>query len=393
MLKHLFLLLLSSIVLLTVTPQHVEAQDAGDTHIVQSGETLFTIAREYDLSVGDIRRWNQLQDDKLTPGTELKIGPLIRDDATTHTVQQGETLFAISRMFDVNIAELQSWNGLDDFNLSVGQELVIYDDESSSGEDEIEELPEGTSPPSRTELREIDRESIVRDRDGRGSSTYYVVRSGDNLNKIAREHNMSLEELRELNDVQGDQISIGQRLAVRDVQTAPSIAESAEESTPQGRFVNYRVERGQSVEDIMERFQMRERELKALNPDLNLSEISGGQRITVLLPASRVVENPYSKRASLEDLGKVPVSLYSDKNSANPTTSGELYNPNQLTAAHSNMALGNVVYVENPENGIGVYVKINDRFSGNGLKISKKAYDMLQFSSSQNAEVAIYLDN
>lgn len=391
MLKQLFTIFISSIVLLIIIPQSAQAQDAGDTHVVQSGETLFTIARQYDLPVGDIRRWNQLQDDKLTPGTELKIGPPIREDATTHTVQQGETLFAISRQYDVTVAELQAWNGLDNFNLNLGQELVIYDEENR--DDNGEELPEGTNPPTETELQEIDRESIVRDRDGRESSTYYVVRSGDNLNKIAREHNMSVAEIRDLNDLQSDQIGIGQRLAVRDVQTAPSIAESAEESTPQGRFVNYRVERGESIEDLMDRFQMRESELEALNPDLDLAEISSGQQITLLLPTSRIFENPYKKRASLEDLGKVPVSIYSDKDVANPTTSGELYNPNQLTAAHSNMALGNVIYLENPDSGVGIYVKINDRFSGNGLKISQKAYDMLQFSSRQNAEATIFLDN
>lgn len=389
MLKRLLPLFLSSVFLLAIIPQLSQAQKAGDTHIVQSGETLFSIARDYDLSVGDIRRWNQLQDDRLTPGTELKIGPPIRENSTTHTVQQGETLFAISRQYNVTIAELQAWNGLDDFNLNVGQELVIYDDENDNDRGTSVQ----TNPPTESELREIDREPIVRDRDGRESSTYYVVRSGDTLNKIAREHNMSLGELRALNDLQGDQISIGQQLAVRDVQTAPSIAESAEESTPQGRFVNYRIERGESVKDLMKRFKMRESELKALNPDLDLAELSGGQRITVLLPTSRVFENPYKKRASLENLGKVPVSVYSDNNIANPTTSGELYNPNQLTAAHSNMSLGNVVYVENPDNGMGIYVKINDRFSGNGLKISRKAYEMLQFSSRQNAEVAIFLDN
>ncbi len=391
MLKRLFPLFISTIVLLTIIPQLTQAQEAGDTHIVQSGESLFSIAREYNLPVGDIRRWNQLQSDNLSPGMELKIGPPMREDAKIHTVQQGETLFAISRQYDATIAELQAWNGLDDYNLNVGQELVIYDADSSdeSGMDTAEE----TSPPTETELREIDRESIVRDRDGLESSTNYTVRSGDTLNHIAREHNMSVSELRTLNDLQNDQLSVGQRLVVRTTQSAPSIAESAEESTPQGKFVNHRVERGESAGDLMDRFQMRESELKALNPDIDLSGISNGQRITVLLPTSRFFDNPYKKRASLENLGKVPVTVYSQNDVANPTTSGELYNPDQLTAAHSNMSLGSVIYIENPDNGIGLYVKINDRFSGNGLKISQKAYEMLQFPSRSSAEVAIFLDN
>jgi rare lipoprotein A len=77
---------------------------------------------------------------------------------------------------------------------------------------------------------------------------------------------------------------------------------------------------------------------------------------------------------------------------ATPTTSGELYNPEQLTAAHPNMALGAVVFVENQQNKRGVYVKINDRFSGDGIKLSKKAYQLLDFNGSGPSIVSIYQD-
>lgn len=388
MLKYFLTFLFTSLLFISL-PDYAVGQNAGDTHTVQAGETLFSIARDYEINAGDIRRWNQLQDDNLQPGQELKIGPPgEEEDATTHTVEQGETLFAISRMYDVTIAELQAWNNLDDINLRVGQTLIIYEEESGDEEPAEEEI----APPTETELREIDRESIVRDRDERGSNTYYTVRSGDTLTRIAREHGMSVSELRALNNLQGDALSIGQRLTVRDIQSAPSIAESSEESTPQGKFVNHRIDSGQSLDDLLETFQMSRSELRQLNPDIDIEQLSSGQRVTVLLPTTRIFENPYEKRASLENLGEVHVSVYSDSDSATPTTSGELYNPQQLTAAHSNISLGNVVYIENPATGIGVYVKVNDRHSGNGLKISQKAFDMLQFSSLQNARVAIYLD-
>lgn len=388
MLKYLLTFLFTSFLLISL-PDYAIGQNAGDTHTVQAGETIYSIARDYEIDAGDIRRWNQLQDDNLQPGQELKIGPPSEEeDATTHTVEQGETLFAISRMYDVTIAELQAWNNLDDINLRTGQTLLIYEDEA----DEEEMAEEEVAPPTDTELREIDRESIVRDRETRGSNTYYTVRSGDTLTRIASEHGMSVSELRSLNNLENDNLSIGQRLTVRDVQSAPSIAESSEESTPQGKFVNHRIDSGQSLEDLLESFQMSRTELRLLNPDTDIEQLSSGQRVTVLLPTTRVFDNPYEKRASLENLGEVHVTVYDEGDSAKPTTSGELYNPQQLTAAHSNISLGNVVYIENPENGIGIYVKVNDRHSGNGLKISQKAFDMLQFSSLQNAQVAIYLD-
>lgn len=370
-------------------PENGIAQEAGQTHTVQQGETLFSIARQYDVSVGDIRRWNQLQSDNVSTGMELKVGPPLREGAQTHTVSQGETMFAISRRYNVTIAELQAWNGLDDVHLEIGQELVIYTDTPDEDGDD-EDIPE-TAPPSPEQLEQIDRESIVRAR-GESPNTYYTVRSGDTLNRIAREHNMSLEELRSLNDLQGDLISIGQVLTVRDIQSAPSVAETAEESTPQGKFATYRVESGDTVENLLESFQLTENQLIALNPGFNFENLASGQRITVLLPPTRIFQNPYKKRASLEDLGSVPVSVYDSNDFSRPTTSGELYNPDELTAAHANMALGNVIYIENPNSGKGIYVRINDRYSGSGLKLSERAFEMLQFSSIDNAEVAIYLD-
>lgn len=138
---------------------------------------------------------------------------------------------------------------------------------------------------------------------------------------------------------------------------------------------------------------MSRNELMALNPGLEGSSVTGGQQLTVLLPPSRNFRNPYQRDANLEDLGTVPVTRYQMSDRASPTTGGELYNPSQLTAAHSNMALGNVIYVENPNNGHGVFVRVNDRQSGDGLKLSNKAYEMLRFSNVEQPMVTIYLDN
>lgn len=372
-----------SLLSLSITPE-ATAQAAGQSHTVQQGETLFSISRLYDVTVGDLRRWNRLQSDDLNPGQELLVGPPRNENSIIHTVQSGQTLFAISRVYDVTIAEIQSWNNLEGIQLSEGQELIIFQDQQEDRSD-----PDDLSAQS---ANTESRESIIRDREGTRGTTYYTVRSGDTLTRIARMHEMTVEQLRKLNNLQSDMLSIGQRLTVRDVQTAPSIAESAEESTPQGKFVNYRLEPGETAEDLKDKFLMNEDELAALNPDLDIESLRAGERITVLLPPSRNFSNPFKKGASLENLGQIPASRYSDSDRANPTTSGELYNPDYLTAGHSNMPLGNVIYLENPETGQGVYVRINDRTSGSGIQLSHKAFEMLGFSSIQRSSVVVYLD-
>jgi LysM repeat protein len=365
----------------------VEAQSQRTEHIVEAGETLFSISREYNISVSDLRAWNELESDNLQPGQVLSLLPADSDNRITHVVKAGESLFAISRRYGVTIAEIQQWNQLAGTALDVGRELVLY-----SSIDHGETTP----PPSITEMEQMDeaqRTSIVRDMDSATGSENYVVRSGDTLYQIARDHNMSVNELRSLNNLDNDMLRVGQRIMVRRVRTAPSIAEGAADSTPQGKFTTYRVRSGENMQSLLTRFKMSRNELMALNPGLEGSSVTGGQQLTVLLPPSRNFRNPYQRDANLEDLGTVPVTRYQMSDRASPTTGGELYNPSQLTAAHSNMALGNVIYVENPNNGHGVFVRVNDRQSGDGLKLSNKAYEMLRFSNVEQPMVTIYLDN
>lgn len=382
--------------LLLTLPVHTKAQQQADsTHTVQQGETLFSISREYNVSVGELRRWNNLDNDQLSTGQTLRVIPPGGDNRVIHEVEPGESMFAISREYNVTIAEIQQWNNLETSAVNAGQQLIIYVPEQQPDQQTIpptEELPEPEE--DMDEIEEIEEsQSIVRRAEADPGSTTYTVRTGDSLFQIAREHDMSVDELMELNNMDSDMLRVGQRLLVKETRTTPSIAEFDEESTPQGKFVRYRVQSGESLNDILEKFKMNEEVLNALNPGVRSGSIRSGQQITVLLPPNRQFENPYRMGASLEDLGEVAADRYSNSDVATPTTSGELYNPDQLTAAHSNMALGNVIFVENPANGKGVLVKVNDRYSGDGLKLSHKAFEMLGFSTIEDARVTIFLDN
>lgn len=361
-----------------------------DTHTVQQGETLFSISRMYDISVNELRTWNDLSNSSLQTGQTLTISSPAGSGSVTHIVKPEESLFGISRMYDVTIAEIQQWNNLSGTSIEIGNRLVIYPSESSTPS-ETEELP-----PSISELEQMDdeeRTSIVRRiEDSATGSDTYMVRSGDNLTQIARRFDMSVNDLRALNGLQNDMLRVGQQLTVKRIQTPPSIAQGAEDSTPQGKFASYRVQSGENLRSILSRFHMSESEFSALNPNINSSSVSTGQQITVLLPPTRNYKNPFQKDADLEDLGTVSVSTYRADDDTSPTSSGELYNPNQLTAAHSNIVIGSVIYVENPATKSGVFVRINDRYSGDGLKLSQKAFEMLSFSSIEQPQVTIYLD-
>lgn len=361
------------------------AQQNKQEHVVKQGETLFSISKTYGVTVGELREWNDLQSNSLQPGQILVVVAHSNDERVLHEVKPGDSLFGISRQYNVTIAEIQEWNNLEGTNLDAGTELVIYPQDATQQQPSIDDLEQ---------MDEEERTSIVeRYTESAAESESYTVKSGDTLYGIARQHDMTVNELRQINNLQDDMLRVGQRITVRKIQTAPSVAEGAEDSTPQGKFSTYRVQRNENASRVLDKFKMTRNEFEALNPGMNADNISAGQQITVLLPPTRNFENPYRPDANLENLGTVSVMTYGETDRATPTTSGELYNPEQLTAAHSNMALGNIIFIENPSNGRGVFVRVNDRHSGDGLKLSHKAFQLLGFSSIEQPEVTIYLDN
>lgn len=106
--------------------QNAPENDAYEIHKVQPGETLYGISRKYEVSVGDIKALNDLQDNNLSTGQELKIKEKpTQKENKVYTVQPGDTLYGISRKFEVSVADLQKWNDLDPADLKPGLELWL----------------------------------------------------------------------------------------------------------------------------------------------------------------------------------------------------------------------------------------------------------------------------
>jgi len=143
-------------------------------HTVKKGETLFSIAKQYNVEVQQLKEWNNIQDNELEVGQTLIVKKGQPKNTVTHTVQPNETLFSISKEYNVSIAELKTWNNLSSNNLQVGQKLTIYPSEKSNQQQHI-------LVNKKTE-----------------QNAYYTVKSGDSLYKIAHAHGMTVEELKNL---------------------------------------------------------------------------------------------------------------------------------------------------------------------------------------------------
>lgn len=98
-------------------------------HNVDAKETLFGISRRYQTPVGEIVEANAALKSGLKVGQQIRVPYVTKAEvpsgSTLHKVSPGETLFAISKKYNVSVSEIMSWNGLKGNDLSVGQALVI----------------------------------------------------------------------------------------------------------------------------------------------------------------------------------------------------------------------------------------------------------------------------
>lgn len=138
-------------------PRAAVVQSNGDVHTVGPGETLFSISRLYNLSVDELKSMNNLTANALSVGQQLKIKranttvvvqPEVR--ATTvvgyHSVAPQETLYSISREYGVTIQQLKEWNEMTGTNLEIGQ-LVRVAPPGGKPVENLDNTPKVVTPP------------------------------------------------------------------------------------------------------------------------------------------------------------------------------------------------------------------------------------------------------
>lgn len=94
-------------------------------YIVKRGDTLYSIAKKYNLSVEELKKINNLINDNLSINQELLVVPNDTKENIIYTVQKGDTLYSIARKFNTTVSSLADINNLNSTLLSIGQKLLI----------------------------------------------------------------------------------------------------------------------------------------------------------------------------------------------------------------------------------------------------------------------------
>ena len=151
--------------------------EVSDTYIVQKGDSLWSIANKFNMTVSELKNLNNLTNNLLSIGQVLKIKDSSNNGKTTYTVQKGDSLWVIANKYGITTEELKSYNNLTSNLLSIGQVLKI---------------PQGKTSPK----------------------NIYTVKKGDSLWTIANRYNTTVEKIKVLNNLTSNLLSIGQQLKI-----------------------------------------------------------------------------------------------------------------------------------------------------------------------------------
>lgn len=185
-----------------------ESPELEKEYIVKRGDTLWSISRKTGISVDELKRLNNLTTDTLTIGQVLKLEEVGQIEGPIYIVQRNDTLWSIARKYGVSVQEIINANNLKTNVLTIGQQLIIPIKDS-----DIEEPPEPIIPPEPEPEPEPtpEPEPVPPTQD---DYTIYTVQKGDSLWLISQRYGITVPELIDINNLQNLTIYVGQKLLV-----------------------------------------------------------------------------------------------------------------------------------------------------------------------------------
>ena len=262
-----------------------QTQASGNgTYTVKAGDSLYRIAVNHNMSLQELKNLNNLSSNLIMPGQVLKVSGQVTSNQPstntsqnsnqtqasgngTYTVKAGDSLYRIAVNHNMSLQELKNLNNLSSNLIMPGQVLKVSGQATSN-------------QPSTNTNTNTSQNSNQTQASGNGT---YTVKAGDSLYRIAVNHNMSLQELKNLNNLSSNLIMPGQVLKVsgKTVSNKPSTntAQNSNQTQTSGNGT-YTVKAGDSLWAIANSHKMTLNDLKQVN-NLSSDLIYVGQTLKV----------------------------------------------------------------------------------------------------------------
>jgi membrane-bound lytic murein transglycosylase D len=193
----------------TAVTSNEPTENPSDFYEVQKGDNLFSIAKKFNVSLEDLKKWNNLNDSNVEQGSKLAFVNNDEEPAkestyktelkiTEHIIDRGETLGSIARKYDVSISDIKDWNKIEDSNIQLGAKLIVGKKYVVSTD---------------TKNTQTKKENIaVNDRD---EVKLYYVKKGDSLFSIAKKYpGVSISDLKKWNGIKNERLKAGMKLKI-----------------------------------------------------------------------------------------------------------------------------------------------------------------------------------
>lgn len=186
--------------------------EASTSYTVKPGDSLWKIATTHQVSVADLKKWNNLSSDTIHPNQTLKLHAQTSNPpaqtskpsgnansvpstmSVTYTVKSGDTLSQIAARFKTTVGAIQRLNNIPGHLIFAGQKL------------EVNGVPPTQTAPSTP--------SKPKDPPTSTPSGSYTVVKGDTLSQIAHRHGVSVTQLKNWNNINSHMIRVGQVLKI-----------------------------------------------------------------------------------------------------------------------------------------------------------------------------------
>ena len=191
-------------------------QTTVQTYTVKPGEWVNKIASQFGVTADQLRSWNNLSSDLIHPGDQLIVKkstdsgstPIIKPDESskinsskvkTYVVKHGDSVYSIANKFGVSIANLKKWNDMTSNYIYPG--YVLYVNEYKPASPIMTITDEGAGYGQNQTISHMPYQY-----------SYHQVQAGDTLETIAWQHEMTVSELRELNNLSSNALTPGQKI-------------------------------------------------------------------------------------------------------------------------------------------------------------------------------------
>ncbi|WP_339192237.1 LysM peptidoglycan-binding domain-containing protein [Bacillus sp. FSL K6-1003] len=270
-------------------------------YTVKNGDSLWLIANEYKMSVQELKKLNGLNSDMIRAGQKLKVSGKVSSHTSsgtsssskssssssaktgTYKVQLGDSLWKIANKVNMSIAELKVLNNLKSDTIYVNQVLKTKSAGSHSSS----------------------KDNSSKSNQSASATTKYTVKSGDSLWKIANKYNLTVQQIRNSNNLKSDVLYVGQVLKLTGksssgTSTSPSSSNSSSGTTT----TTYTVKSGDSLWVIAQKFNVTAQQIREKN-NLKTDVLQIGQKLTITGKASSPSSSSGSSGSTISTSAKI----------------------------------------------------------------------------------------